>query len=91
GTLPENANDPMVMRLDPNATAVVYASLSGAELSELQEIAENEVQPALERAGGVASASISGGVEREIRVNLDQAKLMNFGLTGSQVMSALAG
>lgn len=91
GMLPENANDPMVMRLDPNATAVVYASLSGAELSELQEIAENEVQPALERASGVASASISGGVEREIRVNLDQAKLMNFGLTGSQVMSALSG
>nr|WP_269748825.1 efflux RND transporter permease subunit [Lysinibacillus timonensis] len=89
GALPENANDPMVMRLDPNATAVVYASLSGADLNVLQDIAENEVQPALERASGVASATVSGGIEREIRVNLDQAQLLNFGVTGSQVMSAL--
>lgn len=89
GMLPDAANDPMVMRLDPNAMPVVYASLSGAELSELQDIAENEVQPALERASGVASASISGGIEREIQVNLNPALLSNYGLTGSQIISAL--
>ncbi|MFP3916791.1 efflux RND transporter permease subunit [Lysinibacillus telephonicus] len=89
GMLPEAANDPMVMRLDPNAMPVVYASLTGAELSELQDIAENEVQPAIERAGGVASASIVGGIEREIQVNLDSAMLTNYGVTGSQIISAL--
>ena len=40
GMLPEGANDPMVMRLDPNATPIVIASLSGASLEKLQDIAE---------------------------------------------------
>ncbi len=89
GMLPDAANDPMVMRLDPNAMPVVYASLTGAELSKLQDIAENEVQPALERASGVASASITGGIEREIQVNLNPTLLSNYGVTGSQIISAL--
>lgn len=90
GMLPENANDPMVMRLDPNATPIVIAGLSGASLEKLQDIAESEVQPAFERAPGVASATITGGKEREIRVNLSQAMLSNYGLTGSQIISALS-
>lgn len=89
GMLPEGANDPMVMRIDPNATPVVVVSLTGAELSKLQDIAEAEVQPALERAKGVASAAITGGKVREIRVNLDEAMMTNYGVTGSQIVSAL--
>ncbi|RUL49803.1 efflux RND transporter permease subunit [Lysinibacillus antri] len=89
GMLPDVSNDPMVMRLDPNAIPVVYASITGAELSKLQDIAENEVQPALERASGVASAGISGGIEREIQVNLNPALLSNYGINGSQIISVL--
>lgn len=89
GMLPDGANDPMVMRLDPNATPVVFASLSGASLEVLQDIAETDVKPTFERAPGVASATIIGGKEREIRINLDQAMLTNYGITGSQVIAAL--
>lgn len=89
GMLPDGANDPMVMRLDPNATPVVIASLSGASLEVLQDIAESDVQAAIERAPGVASATIIGGKEREIRVNLNQAMLTNYGITGSQIIAAL--
>lgn len=89
GMLPDGANDPNVMRLDPNATPVVIASLSGDVLEKLQDIAESDIQPALERAPGVASATIVGGKEREIRVNLNQAMLKNYGITGSQVIAAL--
>ncbi|WP_016838507.1 efflux RND transporter permease subunit [Ureibacillus thermosphaericus] len=89
GMLPDGANDPMVMRLDPNATPVVIASLSGDNLEKLQDIAESDIQPAIERAPGVASATIVGGKEREIRINLNQSMLKNYGLTGSQVIAAL--
>lgn len=91
GMLPDGANDPMVMSLDPNATPVIVTSLSGEglKLNELQDIAENEVGPELERVSGVASASISGGVEREIRVNLNQSMLTNYGVSASQVIAAL--
>ena len=77
------------MRLDPQAIPIQTISLTGAELSELQSIAENEVQPEFERASGVASANITGGLKREIQVNLNQDLLRNFGLTGSQIVQTL--
>lgn len=88
-SLPTDANSPLVMRLDPQAMPIQTISLTGADLSELQVIAENEIQPEFERATGIASADITGGLKREIQVNLDFGKLMNFGLTGPQIVQAL--
>lgn len=92
GMLPEGANDPSVMSIDPNATPVIITSLAGEGLSlnELQEIAENEVQPEFERINGVASASLSGGVEREIQIHLNQSLLTNYGVSSQQVIGALS-
>ncbi|MFC5589080.1 efflux RND transporter permease subunit [Sporosarcina soli] len=87
--LPDGANAPLVMRLDPQAIPIQTISLTGADLSELQVIAENEIQPEFERAPGIASASITGGLKREIQVNLDLGKMQNFGLSGPQVAQAL--
>lgn len=88
--LPDNANTPMVMRLDPQATPVIYLGLSGAPIDKLQDVAEQSIQPDIERASGVASASIIGGIEREIRVELDQSRMEQFGLTGNQISQTLA-
>lgn len=90
GMLPDNANSPTVMRLDPQATPVVYLGLSGAPIEQLQDVAEQSIQPDIERASGVASATIIGGIEREIRVELNQSRMEQFGLTGGQVSQALA-
>ncbi|WP_085990860.1 efflux RND transporter permease subunit [Oceanobacillus senegalensis] len=90
GQLPDNANAPTIMRLDPNAMPVVFLSLSGAPLNELQDLAEDAIQPAIERGEGVASATVTGGVEREIRIELNQAQLEQFGITGAQVSQTLA-
>ncbi|TMN21791.1 efflux RND transporter permease subunit [Lentibacillus cibarius] len=90
GSLPEDANSPTVMRLDPNSTPIMWASLTGDDLSEMQDVAEDEIQPELERVIGIASADIQGGVEREVRVALDQGKLANYGITPSQVSQALS-
>lgn len=87
--LPSDANSPLVMRLDPQAMPIQTISLNGADLSVLQEVAENEIQPEFERAPGIASADIAGGLKREIRVNIDPGKLKIFELSGSQVVQAL--
>lgn len=91
GSLPEDAESPNVMELDPNATPVMTLSLSGESLPALQDIAQNDIQQQIERQSGVASASIVGGVEREIVVELNPAQLRSYGITGSQVSQALAG
>lgn len=91
GMLPENAGTPKVIKIDPQAQAILTLGLAGAPLEELQEIAENEVQPHLERIDGVASVGIEGGKKREIQVQLDRALLANYNLSATQVIQALGG
>ncbi|MGO1478766.1 efflux RND transporter permease subunit [Senegalia sp. (in: firmicutes)] len=100
GFLPEGANSPMVLKIDPNAMPVIEASLSGSDdLSSLQEFAEDELSGRLERLEGVASVNISGGYEKEINIEADLAKLQNYGINmdsiaqiiGAQNMSMPGG
>lgn len=87
--LPDNANEPTVLRFDPQQIPVITLGLSGAEAVRLQALAEDVVVPYLERQDGVASVSVQGGKTREILVELDQAKLSRYGVSASQVVQAL--
>lgn len=58
--LPDDASDPTVMSIDIDSMPVVSVALRGNDLASLQSIAEDEIQPALERLDGVASVDISG-------------------------------
>lgn len=89
GMLPESAGDPSVLRFDPQQLPVLSIGLSGQEAEKLQKIAEDQVVPMLERQSGVASVSIQGGQKREILVELDRAKLSQYGVSPSQVVQAL--
>ena len=51
----------------------------------MQSIAEDEIQPALERLDGVASVDISGGYEQEIAVHTDASRLKGYNLTISSI------
>lgn len=89
-SLPDDAGSPTIMKLDPNSRAIMTYSLSGASLTKMKEIAENTIQPALERIEGVSSVSISGGKEREIQVSLNQTKMDAYGLSIQQVSQAIS-
>ncbi|MCQ6277109.1 efflux RND transporter permease subunit [Bacillus sp. V3B] len=90
GFLPEGANDPSVLRFDPQQTPVMWISLAGdKDPVLLQKLAEDTVAPYLERTKGVASISIDGGKTREIQVELNQALLTQYGLTTTQVIQSL--
>lgn len=91
GALPEDAGSPKIIKIDPQATPVMWIGLGGAPLERLQEVAEDEVRPHFERIEGVASVTIEGGKTREIQVELDRAKLALYNLTGTQVIQAING
>ncbi|WP_003542338.1 efflux RND transporter permease subunit [Desulfotomaculum nigrificans] len=90
GSLPSDVKSPRVMKLDPNQSPIISLSLTGTDVVKLKKIAEDTIQPRLERIDGVASVSISGGKTREIKVVLDPAKMESYGLTTSQVAQALS-
>ncbi|KGX93907.1 acriflavin resistance protein [Pontibacillus halophilus JSM 076056 = DSM 19796] len=88
-SLPDGAGEPSVLRFDPSQTPVMWMGLTGDDATDLKNIAENEVNPYLERQAGVASVSIEGGRTREVQVLLDQSSLVQYGLNTSTLVQAI--
>src|ERR687886_154304 len=87
--LPTNATAPVVRKFDPNASPILNIAFTGAPLDQLYDIASTQIQPALASVPGVGQVNISGGLQREIQVQLDYTRLAAYGLTVQQVSTAL--
>jgi cobalt-zinc-cadmium resistance protein CzcA len=59
-------------------------------LMELSELQQWVVVPALQRVSGVANVDIFGGFTKEFRLELDPDKLLKYGVSVSQVSSAIS-
>ncbi|WP_374711501.1 efflux RND transporter permease subunit [Symbiobacterium terraclitae] len=91
GYLPDGVDAPMVFKIDPSALPVLTIGLAGSEdLAELKALAEERIKPRLERLDGVASVTVNGGIEREIQVVVDPARLQAHGLSMTNVAQVLA-
>ena len=89
--LPADADRPILLRFDPSLDPILRLGLSGGtDLVRLRLIAEEQVKRSLERIEGVAAVVVSGGLEEEIQVALDERQLANLGLTADRVLSRLA-
>ena len=87
---PETAERPTILRVDPQAEPVLTVSLTGGgSLLETKEVAEDVFRRRLEQLEGVAQASVTGGLDREIQVNVDLALLESNGITLAEVSRAL--
>ncbi|WP_100405660.1 efflux RND transporter permease subunit [Bacillus solitudinis] len=91
GILPEGANRPSILRIDPQQTPVMWLGLAGGSPERMQALVDEELQPYFERISGVASVGIEGSQQREILVELNRANLQNYGLSGSEVVQAING
>ncbi len=87
--LPEDASTPIVMAIDMDMMPVVQLGLRGADLAELQRIAEDEISPALERINGVASVDIYGGYDNQVSVKTYSDRLAGYHLSVSYVAQIL--
>ncbi|MFN7700233.1 MAG: efflux RND transporter permease subunit, partial [Deltaproteobacteria bacterium] len=89
--LPEGAETPQVLRVDPGSAPVLQvAVVSQRSRREVTEFAETRVRRLLESLDGVGGVTVIGGQERQIAVILDPRALESFGLTARDVQRALA-
>ncbi|MEM6752832.1 MAG: efflux RND transporter permease subunit, partial [Cyanobacteria bacterium P01_C01_bin.38] len=90
-SLPQDINDPIVQRLEFSGSAVMTYVVSSDKLSveELSNLVDETISRALLSAKGVAEIRRVGGVDREIRVNLDPDRLQSLGITATQVNDQL--
>jgi HAE1 family hydrophobic/amphiphilic exporter-1 len=87
--LPEEAETPIVAKVDPNAIPVMWLVLKGDRpLNELNRIARQMVKNLLEIINGVGEVLVGGGRERKIRVDIDLAKMSGLGITTQDVITA---
>jgi len=89
--LPDGILEPQVVRVDIAGGPITYFSVEAADmtLEQLSWFVDNTVAKELLSIPGMAKVSRSGGVDREIRVILDPARMQSYGLTASQVNQQL--
>ncbi|MBN2265813.1 MAG: efflux RND transporter permease subunit [Candidatus Aminicenantes bacterium] len=88
---PTAATKPVILRYDPNQDPVMKLGLTGdMDLARIRYVAEKEVKQALESIEGVAACSISGGLEDEIHIDIDERKLSLLNIPITTVSTRLA-
>ena len=89
--LPDEADAPIVEKVDITAFPIVELIMGGnIEATELNELADRVVKERLSRIEGVGSVSLSGGQEREIRVEFDNRVVYEKNISLTQVGQILA-
>lgn len=89
--LPDDANTPIVQKLDINETPIINIVMGGdIDPVQLSELAETTVKDQISRIAGVGTVSVSGARAREIRVEFDNTVVYENGISLAQVGQVLA-
>lgn len=91
--LPAGAKNPVVAKIEPNATPVLQLSAVASNISDaaLMRLMDDQLLPAIKQVKGVAEVQLIGGERRSFRVNVDKEKIRKLGLSMSQINQAIAG
>ena len=88
--LPRDASEPLVVPFNPFELPIMTISVTGNRPpAYLRQIAIDTIKEELEKVDGVASASVEGGLEREILVDVNQNKLKTYGVSILNVSDAI--
>jgi len=96
--LPLEASRPLLLRFDPSSEPIMRLGLlrkenagaadadsSEANLKALRRLAEDRIKNDLEAEEGTAAVKVSGGLEDEIQIQVDQQKLSQLGISIEQI------
>ena len=90
-SLPDDAGTPSIFKMDSNSMPIMRIAVNGnRDRNELREIADNTITDLIEQTDGVAEASVYGGRDKIVRVDLSQNRLSAYGITITEVSSALS-
>ena len=91
GQLPDDAEEPVVGKIDLNQMPVLTYAVSSQTRSirEVRDQVDNVIQDKLLRISGVAAVNVSGGQAREIQIAVDPGRLSAYGLNINQLVGQL--
>jgi len=87
--LPSDAEDPFIMELSMSDAPVMQVNIAGGYgLVRLKELGE-ELQERIESIPAVLRVDLRGGLDREVKVDIDLAKLQYYNVSIDDVISAI--
>lgn len=91
GQLPDGILEPQVVKVDANSETLAHFSISADDMTieQLSWFVDDTVTKSLLSVEGLAAVSRSGGVDREIRVVVDPARMVALGVTAQDVNTVL--
>ena len=91
--LPAGITPPEVLVFDASSVPVLDLQIAAENMtpSDIYNVASNLIRPALVSVPGVAIPAPYGGTQSDVEVDLDQTKLLEHGLSATDVGHALAG
>ena len=89
-TLPEGVEEPSVNRVNTDNFAILNLSVTATIADkELYELIDRDIKPKLSGVKGVGQINIIGGQSKEIKIELDNAKLQMYQLSAKQVFQVV--
>jgi Cation/multidrug efflux pump len=88
--LPVDAKQPTVSKIAFDEIPVLRMGVTSKMNSrDFYQFLKDRVQPRISKIAGVAQVALTGGEEREIKVNVDAGKLRSYGLSITQVVGSI--
>ncbi len=90
--LPKDADAPVVSgsgAVSGNSSMALFITLKGADEATLTSFVNETMKPRLQRNRGIGDIAVTGGTEREIKVELDPYKLKAFNLSAPEIYSKI--
>lgn len=88
--LPEDAEEPLVQEVNLSEFPIMQINLSGDyDLEILKDIAE-DLQDKIEAIPTVLGVDLTGGLEREVQVDVDLAKLKYYNLSFGDIIGSIS-
>ncbi|MFQ5655292.1 MAG: efflux RND transporter permease subunit, partial [Planctomycetota bacterium] len=89
--LPDGAEASTILRYDPRLDPILQVGVvGGRDLKSLRLVAEEEVERRLETVPGIAAVRVRGGLEEEIRIEVDESRIRSRGISLAEISQRLA-
>lgn len=87
---PEGVENPTAFTFSTSEIPLLQFSISGDYSIFALTAFADDIQEALEGISGVDEVNVFGGLEREIHVNINQPKMMEYGVTVTDIQQTIA-
>jgi multidrug efflux pump len=88
--MPKDIKEPVITEINFSELPIIYVDISGNyDLAKLKDIAD-KLSDKFEQIPGVLSADVVGGLEREVKIDVDANRLKYYNLSFNDISNAIS-